>query len=72
MLQLQAKSEEQRIRRDLSSTTAEINKRLAEEKRLRGLQVRGRSVSTVRTSHMHIDLHNIHTFTLPASGRHHL
>jgi hypothetical protein len=39
MLQLQAKSDEQRIRRDLSSTTAEINKRLAEEKRLRDLQV---------------------------------
>ncbi len=37
MLQMQSKADELRIRRDLSNTTSEINKRLAEEKRLKDL-----------------------------------
>uniref|UniRef100_A0A7S0S1F6 Uncharacterized protein n=1 Tax=Chlamydomonas leiostraca TaxID=1034604 RepID=A0A7S0S1F6_9CHLO len=38
MLQLQAKRDEQTIRRELNQTTAEVNKRLAEERRLKELQ----------------------------------
>ncbi|KAL6749955.1 coiled-coil protein associated with protofilament ribbons [Haematococcus lacustris] len=38
MLQLQAKADEAAIRREMSTTTTEINKRMAEEKRLKALQ----------------------------------
>lgn len=37
MLQLQNKAEEQAIRRELATTTNEVNARMAEEKRLKGL-----------------------------------
>ncbi|KAJ9526128.1 hypothetical protein QJQ45_009591 [Haematococcus lacustris] len=38
MLQLQAKADEAAIRREMSTTTTEINKHMAEEKRLKALQ----------------------------------
>lgn len=39
-LQLQAKSEEQAIRREMNKGTADINRELAEERRLKELQHR--------------------------------